>query len=451
VPVDTVHGAITCKPAGLALGPHTFAGRFSGGIGYAASDAAPVDFTVLQPQTVTFDAPTGVTYGDADLALGATASSGLPVSYSSSTPDVCTTTGAGALHVVAAGTCTVTAAQAGSSTYAPAQQSRTFSIAKATLTVTADDQSRAFGSANPPLTATITGYLDGDPPSVVSGTPVLSTTAATDSAPGDYPIAVNTSGLTAEDYDFVGVSGTLTVTKARSTTALTAAPYPSWLNRAVTLTATVSTSVTGVAAPSGTVAFYVDGATTPAARASVVDGQASALALLAGGAHTVVARYSGDDFYLASVSAPPTDASVTCTQMVSGRYGHSLAVSSGTTCVLPGTTIAGSIRVARGASLDLEGATVRGLIAAVAPDAIRMCGSSARAITVKDATGFVLVGDPEHDCAPNGVSGSMILTGNHAGLVAVDNTVDGTVLARDNSGAGPLPGQETPIVTGNHR
>jgi hypothetical protein len=443
VPVDTTDGVTECTPADLARGVHTFAGGFSGGIGYAASDAAAVPFTVLQSQTVSFEAPTGVTYGDDDLALGATASSDLPVTYASSTPNVCITTDAGELHVVGAGDCTVTASQVGDSTYAPAEQARTFTIGKATLTVTADDKSRTYGEANPTLTATITGFVNDDPATVVSGTPTLTTDATADSAPGDYPIDVSTAGLSAANYDFVGVDGTLTVTGGPTTTTLTATPDPSRLNQAVTLTATVTP------AGSGTVAFFLDGAATPLATASVVDGQASAAVLLPGARHTLVAEYSGDGAYLPSTSAPG-QVTVGCTRTISGLYRRSLTVTSGTTCVLPGAVVRGSITVTRGASLDVEGATVRGAIGAVSPGAVRICGSSAQSIAVTRATGFVIVGDPTHGCAPNTVAGLLVAVNNTAGLVVVDNTVGIGVLAAGNSGAGPLPGQDQPLVTGNH-
>ena len=48
-------------------------------------------------------------------------------------------------------------------------------ISKAALTVTADDQSRAYGAANPALTATITGFKNGEilATSGVTGSPSL--------------------------------------------------------------------------------------------------------------------------------------------------------------------------------------------------------------------------------------------------------------------------------------
>jgi len=58
----------------------------------------------------------------------------------------------------------------------------------ADLTVTATDQSRLFGQANPPLTYTIAGFVDGDSPAVVTGAAACTTTATPSSPAGRYPI-----------------------------------------------------------------------------------------------------------------------------------------------------------------------------------------------------------------------------------------------------------------------
>jgi len=75
-------------------------------------------------QTIAFDpAPTGVVVGDAGVAVSATATSGLPVTYSTSTPAICSVDPAtGSLDLLDAGTCTVLADQAGDATYDPAAQ-----------------------------------------------------------------------------------------------------------------------------------------------------------------------------------------------------------------------------------------------------------------------------------------------------------------------------------------
>ena len=90
----------------------------------------------------------------------------------------------------------------------------TFTVYRAALTVTADDQTRVYGAANPVLTYRITGFQNGDTTSVVTGAPALSTTASTSSAVGSYPISAAQGTLRAANYYFTFAPGTLTVTKA---------------------------------------------------------------------------------------------------------------------------------------------------------------------------------------------------------------------------------------------
>jgi lysophospholipase L1-like esterase len=82
-----------------------------------------------EPQTITFDPPADVTYGDPPLRLSATASSGLSVSYAAS--GACSVDD-GTLSVLGAGNCSITAAQPGNENVAPAAPvTRTFEIQKA--------------------------------------------------------------------------------------------------------------------------------------------------------------------------------------------------------------------------------------------------------------------------------------------------------------------------------
>ncbi|MCW2496625.1 MBG domain-containing protein [Jatrophihabitans sp.] len=100
----------------------------------------------------------------------------------------------------------------------------TLTVTPATLTVTADDKNRDYATANPTLTATTSGFVNGDTASVVSGAPVLATTATTSSDAGTYPITVAQGTLSATNYTFAFVPGTLTVnpvTPTMTTTGLT--------------------------------------------------------------------------------------------------------------------------------------------------------------------------------------------------------------------------------------
>jgi hypothetical protein len=94
----------------------------------------------------------------------------------------------------------------------------TFAVTPATLKVTATNFTRQYGQANPTFTYAITGFVNGDPATVVSGTPNLSTSATASSAPSSYTINVDVSPLSAANYIFQPVNGTLTVTPATLTT-----------------------------------------------------------------------------------------------------------------------------------------------------------------------------------------------------------------------------------------
>jgi type VI protein secretion system component Hcp len=89
-------------------------------------------------------------------------------------------------------------------------------VTPATLTVTANNASRAYGVANPALSVSYTGFVNGETlaTSGVTGRPTLSTPATARSVPGTYAIIPGAGSLAAANYAFTFVSGTLTVTPA---------------------------------------------------------------------------------------------------------------------------------------------------------------------------------------------------------------------------------------------
>jgi hypothetical protein len=92
--------------------------------GCGGGDASPAQ----SAQTITFNSPGNQTLGVAPAALSATASSGLDVSFTSTTTGVCTVAG-NVLTLVSAGDCTITANQTGNGSFsAAASVARTFSI-----------------------------------------------------------------------------------------------------------------------------------------------------------------------------------------------------------------------------------------------------------------------------------------------------------------------------------
>ncbi|MGI8679413.1 MAG: Ig-like domain repeat protein, partial [Jatrophihabitans sp.] len=234
------------------------------------------------------------------------------------------------------------------------------------------------------------------------------------------------------------VQRTVTVTKAPTTTTLTVNPPSPAINQPTTLTATVHYSGSGVA-PTGTVSFY-DGTTLLGTAPVQPDGAATLTTTFGGGPHSITATYNGDSNYLPSTSSPATPVNVTCDQIITGTHA-SLTLTSGTTCLI-NATITGGISVGRGAILDIENSTVNGSISANHPATVRICGSTTGAISVTGATGYVRIGDPTNNCAPNTINGS---------LTAANNTGGGTISGNTITGNWLITGNTPPFTaTGNH-
>jgi len=107
----------------------------------------------------------------------------------------------------------------GNSNYVLDLGTQAATITKAQLTVTADNQTRTFGAANPVFTQTITGFVGGEnlATSGVTGaaTTFGSSTANASTNVGTAVITASAAGLSAANYDFTNlVNGTLTITPA---------------------------------------------------------------------------------------------------------------------------------------------------------------------------------------------------------------------------------------------
>jgi hypothetical protein len=75
------------------------------------------------------------------------------------------------------------------------------------LTITAQDATKVLNSPNPSFTASYSGFVLGEGPSVLSGTLTCTTTAVLNSPVGSYPITC--SGQTSTNYAITYVAGTL--------------------------------------------------------------------------------------------------------------------------------------------------------------------------------------------------------------------------------------------------
>lgn len=163
-------------------------------------------------QTITFSTLAAKTYGDANFNLSATASSNLPVTYTSSDQTIATISGE-VITILKAGSVTITAHQSGSNFYLPAPDaSQTLTIGKAAITVTADNKTKIYGSVNPAFTFQYAGFKGTDNANVIDTAPSVSTTASQFSNTGTYAITPN--GGVDNNYTFSFIDGYLEVTKA---------------------------------------------------------------------------------------------------------------------------------------------------------------------------------------------------------------------------------------------
>jgi hypothetical protein len=130
----TVSGAAVTT---LTAGTCSIAATQGGSTGYAAAQGVTRSFLVMaghKSQTITFAGPPDAKIG-LPVVLTAFASSGLPVTFHSATPAVCTVSGT-TVTTLTAGTCTVTAAQGGSADYAAATgAARSFRVSPAALKI----------------------------------------------------------------------------------------------------------------------------------------------------------------------------------------------------------------------------------------------------------------------------------------------------------------------------
>jgi hypothetical protein len=192
---------------------------------------------------------------------------------------------------------------ASTTNYAITYVSGTLMVTQAGMTITADNQSRAYGAGNPSLTVTPTGLVNGDTLVSIVVTPALTTIALTTTGVGSYPISISGPASTI-NYAISYLGGTLTITAAGTSVTVSALPEPSTAGSIDTLSATVATTVAGGINPNteGTVTFSEAG-TTLCTTGTLSGNTASCTnnAFLAG-THTITATYNPSANFLTGSS-----------------------------------------------------------------------------------------------------------------------------------------------------
>jgi hypothetical protein len=209
-----------------------------------------------------------------------------------------TTPAPGTVHITGAGSCTITAKQAGDTNYSAATDvPQQFTIAKANQTITfAALAGKTFGDADFTVGATASSNLAVS--FTASGQCTISTNTVHITGAGSCTITAKQGGDT--NYNPASdVPQTFSIAQAATTTAVSSSANPSNLSQDPTFTATV-TGPAGTGTPTGTVTFKDGGNVMACANAVAQPLNASGVAtcqpfgFLSAGTHTITAVYTGD-------------------------------------------------------------------------------------------------------------------------------------------------------------
>ncbi|WP_430391814.1 putative Ig domain-containing protein [Dyella sp. 20L07] len=311
---------------------YTFTVTANNGAGTGSASAASNSVTPVAPQTISFSNPGSQSFGTSQ-PLHATATSGLSVTFTSTSPSVCTITPSGTLSAVAPGTCTINADQVGDASFLPAPRvTQVFSVVVPGGAVSIGTTSLAIATAGTAYSQTIDANGGAVPYSfiemgalpagltftnggVLSGTPTVS---------GSFPIMVTVTDLASQT--------------AQKTFILTVnAP-------AVTVTPATLPAVQAETAYSQQ--FSANGGTTPYTYAVTTGSLPAGMTLSSTGLLSGTPTVSGD-----------FNITVTATDKFNfaGAQSYTLKVTAPAIAVTPATLTAGQVAVAYNQTLSASG------------------------------------------------------------------------------------------------
>ncbi len=318
--------SLTVTVPALSVGP----ANVSVTVGVSTSNA--VAYHVMAAVTVKASSPT-VTYGSAVPSITPSYSDfqGVDTSSVLTILPTCVTTYTVTSNVGSSPTTSCSGAVAHDYTFTYVPGSVTV-VYPAPLTVTANNATKIYGTANPTFTGSVTGQQNGD-----TFVESFSTSATITSPVNKYAIVPSVTGTNLAYYTQYIANGTLTVTKAGTATALTVSSGSITPGQSVTLSAQVTSATTDT--PTGTVSFY-DG-TTLLNTASLTAGAASynTAGLAPGVKHSLSATYSGDANFIASSSTSSVTVTVAPLDFTMTLSGPSTAT------VVPGSSITYQVSV----------------------------------------------------------------------------------------------------------
>ncbi|PYT74683.1 MAG: hypothetical protein DMG39_02235, partial [Acidobacteria bacterium] len=317
-------GTATFTTSGLGAGVHSITAVYGGDANFAGSTSPVLMQTVNKAASstavvssnsasnrgaaVTFTAtvtssatgtPTGtVTFQDAATTLGPGTLSGGTATF--------TTSG------LTGGTHSITAIYGGDANFTGSTSpilTQTIGKAASSTTVASSNNPSIIGTAvtltasvTSPITGTLTGTVTFQDGTSALGTGTLSGGAATFTTSGLTGGTHSITAVYSGDANFAGGSSPVlmqTVNKVGDSTSVASSNNPSIFGSAVTFTATVTSSATGI--PTGTVTFQDGPATLGTGMLS--GGNATlATSALVGGVHSITAVYGGDANFASSTS-----------------------------------------------------------------------------------------------------------------------------------------------------
>ncbi len=272
----------------LSPGTCTITANQLGNSSYTAAPQVTQSFTYQASQTINFAALPNLIYGAAPFTVNATASSGLPVNFSSSTPTACTISGS-TVTIVGTGPCVITAAQSGNGSYAAAiQVAQEFTVALASQTISFASPANQLMSASPVTLSAVAS--SGLPVTFTSNTASVCTVSGitvTLVSPGTCTLNASQAGNANYSAATV-VSQSFDVGTGAQTITFPTIATQAYGNAAFALSATASSGL----------AVSFTSSTTSACRV----GGGTELYIEGGGICTITANQAGNSTYLPAPS-----------------------------------------------------------------------------------------------------------------------------------------------------
>jgi hypothetical protein len=325
----------TLTTSALGGGANSMSAVYSGDSIYLTSTGTLTQNVNKASQTITFPALPALTYGETGVTLSATASSGLAVSYTSTTPSICTVSGSTLTLVGAQNNCTIQAAQAGNSNYlAAATVTQSSYVNRKAQTINFPVIPSQIYGTDLALSATASSGLPVSFASTTTSICTVSGTTATMVSVGTCTIKASQAGNS--DYLAAGsASRSFAVTKAAQTITFAALPSLTYGVSPFTVSATATSGLTVTFTSTTPSICTVSGTTV-----TVIGGQNDC---------TIQANQAGNSNYLAAPAVTRssyvnrkgqsiTFPTIPTTHLSAGTVSLSATASSGLTVSFASTT-----------------------------------------------------------------------------------------------------------------